>query len=106
MIESGENMIRMTNHALHRAAQRNLSRTDIAYILQHGSRHHRGGACFYHLGAKDIPAADQRTDEITRLEGAVVVLDARREWVLTVYRNREDGLKEIRKKRPYMGVAV
>jgi hypothetical protein len=99
-------MTLMTEHALRRAAQRNLSPSDITYIMQHGSRYHRAGACFYHLGAKDIPHDDQREDELTRLEGAVVVLDADQEWVLTVYRNRDDGLKEIRKKRPYVGVAV
>lgn len=99
-------MIYMTDHAQVRAAQRNLSDEDIAYVLKHGSKYHRGGACFIFLGEKDIFPEDLREEEIARLEGTILVLDQEQKTIVTVYRNRESGLKEIRKKRPYMGWAV
>jgi len=99
-------MITMTAHASTRAAQRNLSPEDIDYVLEHGKKIHRGGACFFYLGEKDIKPEDRREDDIARLEGTILVLDPRMKAIVTVYRNREKGLKEIRKKQPYMGIAA
>ena len=96
----------MTAHAIRRASQRNLTQGDIAYVLKHGSKLYRAGACFYYLGGKDIPAKDKREDSIARLEGTTLVLDSDQETIVTVYRNRERGLKDIRKKRDYHGIAV
>ena len=92
----------MTAHAIRRASQRNLTHQDIDYVLQHGSRIYKAGACFYYLCRKDIPSEDQQEDEITRLEGTAVVLDPEQEMILTVYRNRERGFKDIRKKEDYL----
>ena len=96
----------MSAHAIRRAAQRNVSPKDIEYVLHHGSKFHRAGACFYYLGSKDIPSTDRREDEITRLEGTIVVLDPEQRMVVTIYRDRERGLKDIRKKRDYLATAV
>lgn len=96
----------MSAHAIRRAAQRNISPGDIEYVLHHGSKFHKAGACFYYLGGKDIPTEDRREDEITRLEGMIVVLDPGQRMVVTIYRDRERGLKEIRKKQDYLATAV
>lgn len=99
-------MITMTAHAVTRAAQRNLSPEDIDYVLEHGKKIRRGGACFFYLGEKDIKPEDQGEDDIARLEGTILVLDPKMQAILTVYRNREKGLKEIRKKQPYFAIAA
>lgn len=96
----------MTAHAIKRASQRNISPEDIEYVLQYGSKIHNAGACFYYLGGKDIPAEDRQEDEITRLEGTILVLDPEQSSIVTIYRNRERGLKEIRKKQDYLALAV
>jgi hypothetical protein len=96
----------MTAHAVRRASQRNLTQGDIRYVLQNGSKIHKAGACFYYLCQKDILPEDRQEDEITRLEGTAVVLDPEQHTILTVYRNRERGLREIKKKQDYLVVGV
>jgi hypothetical protein len=96
----------MTAHAIKRAAQRNINSDDIVYVLKHGSKLHKAGACFYYLGGKDIPPTDRQEDEVSRLEGTTLVLDPEEKIIMTIYRNREKGLKEIRKKRNYLGIAI
>ena len=89
----------LTNHARQRMAQRNLSCKDVAYIIDFGRIVHRSGAVFIHLGRKDIPADDRGNPIIARLEGATVVLSDTESVVLTVWRNREQGLRHIRRKK-------
>lgn len=85
-----------TNHAEQRMAQRNVSLRDVQYVLEHGQKLHRAGAVFFYLGKCDIPKTQrQRAD---RLEGTVVVLSRDMPLILTVYRNRQDGLGRIKKK--------
>jgi hypothetical protein len=96
----------MSSHAVKRAAQRNLSSGDITYVIRHGRRLHRAGACFYFLAGKDIPKSDRRVDSIARLEGTTVMLDNDLDMIVTVYRNRVDGLKAIKKKRAYLSWAA
>jgi len=89
----------LTDHARQRMAQRNMSCKDVGYIMDYGQVLHRSGAVFIHLGHKDIPTEDRGDPAIARLEGATVVLGDSESVVLTVWRNREQGLRHIRRKR-------
>jgi hypothetical protein len=89
----------ISQHAGRRLAQRNLTFDDVRYVFSHGRLHHRGKALFVHLGRRDIPAADLRTDQYRRLEGTVLVLDPTTGQVLTTaYRNRRTGSRDIKRK--------
>jgi hypothetical protein len=78
-------------------AQRKLSVTDIEYVVVHGTRYHNAGCVFRFLGKRNIP-----DKEMERLEGTVVLLDSCREaMVITVYRNRTEAAKGIRRKAKY-----
>ena len=89
----------ISQHAGRRLAQRNLTFDDVSYVFAHGRLHHRGKALFVHLGRRDIPTADLRTDRYRRLEGTVLVLDPTTGQVLTTaYRNRRTGSRDIKRK--------
>lgn len=91
--------VSQSHHARRRAAQRNLTTTDVEYILIWGREIHRTGAVFFCLGAKDIPTQHRHLPEITRLVGAVVLL-GRDEEVITLYRHGRK-LRYIRRKMKY-----
>ena len=92
----------ISSHALHRLAQRNLSPTDIEYVLDHGRHIRNAKALFIYLARRDIPVADRSRSECTRLEGTVLVLDP---WtgrhLTTAYRNRRTGIRDIKRKAKY-----
>ncbi len=97
-----ERIEKISTHAHQRLAQRNLSDADIQYVLTHGTRIHNGSAVFVHLGRKDIPEDDLRISRWRRLEGTVLVLDPQSgHHLTTAYRNRRNGIKEIKRKRKY-----
>ncbi|MDL1897266.1 DUF4258 domain-containing protein [Anaerolineae bacterium CFX7] len=87
-----------TQHALKRMAQRNLSESDVEYVLTHGCREFRGGVEFRYLRKRDIPRADQT--QYARLEGTAIVVGSASdvEDIITVWRNRKHGLRHIRQK--------
>jgi len=89
----------ISQHADRRLAQRNLTFDDVRYVFAHGRLHHRGKALFVHLGLRDIPTDDRRTDRFRRLEGTVLVLDpCTGEHLTTAYRNRRTGSRDIKRK--------
>lgn len=95
-----------TNHAQTRMAQRNLTLDEVYFVLEHGQRIHRAGAVFYFLGKRDIPKELRSSQEHMRLEGSVVVTSRHLPQIITVYRNRSNGLRRIKRKvqwdcRPY-----
>jgi hypothetical protein len=80
-------------------AQRNLSPSDVTYVIVHGRVYHAAKAMFIHLGRRDIPDADRRNDRLCRLEGTVLVLDSETgQHLTTAYRNRQHGSRDIKKK--------
>lgn len=81
-----ESLLRLSKHAVRRAARRNLAATQVAYVLAHGRRMHRTGVTFYFLARRAIPPRDQRNAALTRLVGTVVIVGRNGE-VVTVYRN-------------------
>ena len=87
-----------SQHAWLRMSQRNLSLTDVDFVLRHGQLHHRAGAVIVFLRDKDIPKNKRCHDHYIRLRGAVVVLSRDEPQIITVYRNREKGLKHINRK--------
>jgi hypothetical protein len=91
----------LTDHAEKRMAQWNLSIKHVTYVIKHGKPFHRAGACLIYLRGCDIPKENRADNDLRRLEGVVVVLDRTKQWVLTVYRNRQYGLKHIKRKPTY-----
>lgn len=89
----------ISQHADRRLAQRNLKMDDVRYVLQHGRLYHAGHARIVYLGRRDIPPEDQRIDRWRRLEGTSLVFDADSgEHLTTVYRNRRNGSRDIKRK--------
>lgn len=95
-------MLDHTAHAKQRQAQRNLSDADINYVLLNGQIFNRAGAVIVHLRAKDVPPTDRANERYQQLIGTTVVLntDGPRQ-VLTAYRNRQSGLRHIKRKPVY-----
>jgi hypothetical protein len=94
-------MITLNNHARKQIARRNLSLDDIEYIVQFGAHFHQAGVLFYFLRDEDIPVSDQQNSELERLAGTAVVLSKDGQHLLTAWRNRERGLKHIKRKVKY-----
>jgi hypothetical protein len=89
---------RLTHHARKRMAQRNVTDEDLGLVLKYGARVYAAGAVFYYLGATHIPPHRRNDPSLTRLHGATIVLAADHSCVLTVYRNRQNGLRYIKRK--------
>ena len=94
-------MIQHTVHSALRSAQRGLSEDEIEYVYQFGSMYHRGGALFYFLRRQDVPLPDRRSDRAMRLVGTALVIAQDGRTLLTAWRNRRRGLKQILKKEAY-----
>jgi hypothetical protein len=83
--------LNLSQHAILRMAQRNISLCDLEYVLEHGERVHRTGAAIYILRKRDIPRSDRKKSEVTRLEGTVVLTSFSKEGnleIITLYRNK------------------
>ncbi len=93
-------MFQLSEHAMERAAQRGLTDEEIEYVYLYGKRYHNAGAIFCYLREKDLPRDDHRRDFCKRLVGTAIVMDLEGRLVLTVWRNRRNGLKYIRHLSP------
>lgn len=91
----------ITDHARQRMAQRNVSKQQLSFILEHGQETHCAGARLVYLRRKDIPESCRRVDKFARLEGVTVVLSSDSPTVMTLWRNRRHGLRHIRRKPRY-----
>lgn len=94
-------MFQHTSHSALRAAQRGLSDEEIEYIYCYGTRYHLAGVVIYYLRCRDLPVEDTGWDWATRLVGTALVVSKDHSDLLTVWRNRRNGLKRIRKKETY-----
>ena len=84
-------------------AQRNVSRNDLEYVLEHGKRINATGIMAYMLRKRDIPDDDRNRSEITRLEGTVVLTGFTQNGdleIITTYRNKS-VFKVFRTKAKY-----
>lgn len=88
----------VTKHAQRRMSQRNISRSEIEFIVAYGKIRFAAGAVFFHLRKKDIPKEFRRNSDISRLEGTTVVASSDNGDVMTVYRNRSNGLQGVKQK--------
>jgi hypothetical protein len=87
----------LTSHAARRIQQRALNTELVELAIEHGTPIHNGGALFYFVGKKDIPAnlAPCMKD---RIEGLTVLVDSEDSDVITAYRNKT-AIRTIRKKQ-------
>lgn len=94
--------IRYTTHALSRGARRNLSASDVEFVLAHGRHVHAAGALHVFLAGRDIPADKATMQRYGHLEGTTLVLDEDDDdlVLITAYRNRH-GFKAVRTKTRY-----
>lgn len=87
-----------TCHAQLRAAQRNLSAADLAYVVAHGRRIRNTGATFCFLGRRDLPACDYANQHAIRLIGTTAILGG--DQLITAYRNQK-AIRIIKRKLKY-----
>lgn len=99
-------MIQYATHSALRSAQRGLSVEDIEYVFLFGSRYHKGGALIYYLRRRDIPLPDLSRAWATRLIGTALVFSKDGSTLITVWRNRRNGMKRIRKKPDHGGLGL
>jgi hypothetical protein len=86
----------LSHHAQLRAAQRGLTQQDIEYVLRYGHLSHAGGAMIYFLRSVDIPDDDYR--HMKWLEGTAVLVNRGHSSIITTWRNRKHGSRNIRHK--------
>ena len=94
-------MIDFSNHALVRMSQNALTEEEIIYVINYGERLCRAGATFFYLRKRDIPEWDRLDNRWMHLAGTAVVLTKDKRLVITVWRNRRNGLKNIKHKVRY-----
>jgi hypothetical protein len=75
----------LTLHSIRRAALRNFSRQEIEYILRYASVFETYRSDIYVLFEKDIPQKDRKTEKIRKLSGSVIIVNSRKEMVITMY---------------------
>lgn len=81
----------LTQHAVLRMAQRNISLRDLEYVLEHGERVYKTGITIYVLRKRDILQNDRKNSEIARLEGTVILTGFSQDGhleIITMYRNK------------------
>ncbi|MFN8443287.1 MAG: DUF4258 domain-containing protein [Caldilineaceae bacterium] len=86
----------LSNHAQLRAKQRGLSEGDITYVLHYGHCIHAAGALICYLRRIDIPEVHRK--EQMRLEGTAVFVAIDSKRVITVWRNRLHGTRNLHRK--------
>jgi hypothetical protein len=88
----------ITDHARLRMAQRNLTEANLTFVLNHGARYHVAKSLHVYLRQRDIPSEHRNNSAVTRLEGLAVILDQESSTIITLWRNRQSGLKQIKNK--------
>lgn len=86
----------LSEHAQYRASQRGLQLADVYFVLRHGKQYRAANAVIYYLRRIDIPADQRKSQE--RLEGTAIITASKQANVITVWRNRQKGMRNIRRK--------
>jgi hypothetical protein len=89
--------VSFSDHALLRLSQRGLSEADVEYIMSNGASEQIAAATIYYLRAVDIGVGEQQRYQ--RLVGSAVITASDRDLVVTVWRNRKHGARNLRRKR-------
>ena len=93
--------VHFTEHAELRCAQRNVSKGDALYVMEHSRPQYSAGSKLYFLRRRDVSAEDLRDPRIQRLIGVCVLTKQVKPntiVVLTLYHNEKSGLKDHRRK--------
>ena len=88
-------------HLSDRMQQRAIKQSTIDYVLHFGTEFHKTGVLFYFLRDRDLPQGDRNRPQLSRLVGTTVVVSAIDHSVITVYKDRQNGLKDIKRKVKY-----
>ncbi len=86
-------------HLSDRMQQRAIKQSTIDYVLHFGTEFHKTGVLFYFSGIATCHRGINRP-QLSRLVGTTVV-SAIDHSVITVYRDRQNGLKDIKRKVKY-----
>ncbi len=89
----------LSEHAVQRSVQRNVSLAEITFIIEHGQLMRNAGVSFRQLREKDWPDNLPRSHGYHRLIGTTVVLCKCGLFVVTLYREEEAFRKDRRKMR-------
>ncbi|GIL08914.1 MAG: hypothetical protein BroJett033_4250 [Chloroflexota bacterium] len=87
----------LTGHAQERSARRNISASDIDFIVTNGHRVHRTGVIFCQLRSSSIPDSVPGNHRFRQLVGTTVVLCRCGRCVVTVYREARAFHRDTRK---------
>lgn len=68
-------------------AQRNISMSEVGFVIGYGKQSNDKGAVLFHLRKKDIPQELRPDPAISRLEGISVVASKDTGSIITVYRD-------------------
>ena len=91
----------LTNHAIKRAAQRNILHEEIDFIVQHIKPINRAGVAFYKYRRNNIPKFVLPNSRYDKLVGTTVVACKNcKRYIFTVYRNPK-AFKVDDKKQKY-----
>lgn len=88
-------------HLTDRMQQRAIKQSTIEYVLYFGTVFHKAGALYYFLRDCDLPKNDRNNPDLAKLVGTTVVVSAIDHSVITVWKDRQNGLKNIKRKSKY-----
>lgn len=91
--------IQLSEHAEVRATQRNLSQSEIEFIVEHGHQHRGAGAIFCQLRRDCMPGGLPGNHPYRRLVGTTVLLSSCGQTVVTIYRNTRAFRGDLRKRK-------
>src|SRR5690606_12992842 len=89
----------MSHHADWRCAQRNISRSQLEFILEHGPWSDGNGVIFVQLLKKSMPKDHPPNSHNWRLIGTTVVLCKCGCYVVTVIRDKKAIRKDYKKQK-------
>lgn len=98
-----DNTVIFTDHARKRCAQRNVTEDDVLLAIEYGEQLINAGSRIFFLGMRHIDRAGLPPC-CDRLEGLTVHASREKDGrlcIITVYRDRRNGLKRNRRKSKY-----
>lgn len=87
----------LSGHAQERSARRNISPSDIDFIVANGHRLRRTGVIFCQLRSSNLPDSIPGNHRARQLVGTTVVLCRCGRYVVTVYREAKAFQRDARK---------
>lgn len=91
--------IALSGHAVERSAQRNISESDIDFVVANGHQIHRTGVIFCQLRKKNVPRSLPGNHRYRQLVGTTVVMCRCGHVIITVYREASAFQRDARKSK-------